>query len=66
MGMKLGRAGRFGLARLGLIAGALLLAPQAATAGPALVFEPFNGTVFYSEDPDAPWFPASLTKLMTA
>jgi len=51
---------------LGLLAGAALLAPTVATAGPALVFEPFNGTVFYSEDPDAPWFPASLTKLMTA
>jgi D-alanyl-D-alanine carboxypeptidase len=31
-----------------------------------LVFEPYNGTVFYAEDPDALWFPASLTKLMTA
>ncbi len=30
------------------------------------MFEPYNGTVFYAEDPDAPWFPASLTKLMTA
>jgi D-alanyl-D-alanine carboxypeptidase len=30
------------------------------------VFEPVNGTVFYSEDPDSQWFPASLTKLMTA
>src|SRR4030067_2539594 len=37
-----------------------------AAAGPELVFEPFNGTVFYSEDPDSQWFPASLTKLMTA
>ena len=64
--MKLGRAGRLGLAGLGLIVGAVLLAPQSAIAGPALVFEPFNGTVFYAEDPDAPWFPASLTKLMTA
>jgi D-alanyl-D-alanine carboxypeptidase len=51
---------------LGLLAGALLFAPPVAQAGPALVFEPYNGTVFYSEDPDAPWFPASLTKLMTA
>jgi D-alanyl-D-alanine carboxypeptidase len=51
---------------LGFLVGAALLAPTVATAGPALVFEPFNGTVFYSEDPDAPWFPASLTKLMTA
>ena len=58
--MKLRRAG------LGLIVGAVLMAPAAASAGPALVFEPFNGTVFYAEDPDAAWFPASLTKLMTA
>jgi D-alanyl-D-alanine carboxypeptidase len=36
------------------------------TAGPALVFEPKSGVVIYSEDPDAPWHPASLTKLMTA
>jgi D-alanyl-D-alanine carboxypeptidase len=58
--MKLGRA------CLGLIFGAALLAPQAALAGPALVFEPYNGTIFYAEDPDALWYPASLTKLMTA
>jgi D-alanyl-D-alanine carboxypeptidase len=51
---------------LGLLAGAILLAPPAASAGPALVFEPYNGTVFYAEDPDAAWYPASLTKLMTA
>jgi len=42
------------------------MAPSLASAGPALVFEPYNGTVFYAEDPDASWFPASLTKLMTA
>jgi D-alanyl-D-alanine carboxypeptidase len=53
-------------AGLGLCIGALLAAPSVATAGPALVFEPINGTVFYSEDPDSQWFPASLTKLMTA
>jgi len=53
-------------AGLGLIVGALLTAPSIAAAGPALVFEPINGTVFYSEDPDTQWFPASLTKLMTA
>jgi len=51
---------------LSLFAGAALLAPSLAVASPALVFEPYNGTVFYSEEPDAPWFPASLTKLMTA
>jgi len=58
--MMLRRAG------LGLFVGAVLMAPTAASAGPALVFEPYNGTVFYAEDPDAVWFPASLTKLMTA
>jgi len=58
--MMLRRAG------LGLLVGAVLMAPTGASAGPALVFEPYNGTVFYAEDPDASWFPASLTKLMTA
>jgi len=53
-------------AGLGLLVGAMLSAPTAAIASPALVFEPLNGTVFYSEDPDAAWFPASLTKMMTA
>jgi D-alanyl-D-alanine carboxypeptidase len=51
---------------LSLFAGAALLAPSLAVASPALVFEPYNGTVFYAEEPDAPWFPASLTKMMTA
>ncbi len=58
--MMLRRAG------IGLLLGVVLMAPSAAAAGPALVFEPYNGTVFYAEDPDALWFPASLTKLMTA
>jgi D-alanyl-D-alanine carboxypeptidase len=51
---------------LGLVAGSMLMASPAASAGPALVFEPYNGTIFYAEDPDALWYPASLTKLMTA
>ena len=58
--MMLRRAG------LGLLVGAVLMASSGASAGPALVFEPYNGTVFYAEDPDTQWFPASLTKLMTA
>jgi D-alanyl-D-alanine carboxypeptidase len=53
-------------AGLGLLVGAILLAPSVASAAPALVFEPYSGTVLYAEDPDAQWFPASLTKLMTA
>src|SRR6185312_13781308 len=59
-GTMLRRAG------LGILVGAILVAPSLASAGPALVFEPYNGTVLYAEDPDAQWFPASLTKLMTA
>ena len=58
--MTLRRAG------LGLLVGTMLMAPSAPSPAPALVFEPYNGTVLYAEDPDAPWFPASLTKLMTA
>jgi len=58
--MMLRRAG------LSLLLGAVLLAPSGAFAGPTLLFEPYNGTVFYAEDADVPWFPASLTKLMTA
>ena len=48
-------------AGLSLLVGAVLMAPSSASAGPALVFEPYNGTVFYAEDPDAQWFPASFT-----
>ncbi len=37
-----------------------------AAAGPALLFEPSNGKILYAEDPDSLWYPASLTKIMTA
>lgn len=39
---------------------------RAATAGPALLFDPSNGMVLYEEDMDQQWHPASLTKIMTA
>lgn len=45
---------------------AVLLPLRAATAGPALLFEPANGMVLYAEDMDHQWHPASLTKIMTA
>jgi D-alanyl-D-alanine carboxypeptidase len=48
----------------GLLAGLGLARP--AEAGPALVFDPANAQVLYAEDPDLAWYPASLTKLMTA
>ncbi len=42
-----------------------LLSPVRLVAGPALLFDPEKGTILYSEDLDALWHPASLTKLMT-
>lgn len=44
----------------------VFLAVHSATAGPALLFDASNGKVIYSEDADTPWYPASLTKIMTA
>jgi D-alanyl-D-alanine carboxypeptidase len=37
-----------------------------AAAGPALLVEQATGRVLYAEEPDQSWYPASLTKLMTA
>ena len=37
-----------------------------AVAGPVLVMDVGDGRVLYSEDAFDPWYPASLTKLMTA
>jgi D-alanyl-D-alanine carboxypeptidase len=42
-----------------------LISPTTA-AGPALLFDAKSGKVLYAEDPDNPWHPASLAKLMTA
>lgn len=41
-------------------------APQRAFAGPAILFDVDTGTVLYAEEPDRPWHPASVTKIMTA
>ncbi|MBS0240942.1 MAG: D-alanyl-D-alanine carboxypeptidase [Proteobacteria bacterium] len=53
------------LARLGAALAALLV-PVAASANPALLFDAASGRVLYAEDQDTQWFPASLTKIMTA
>jgi D-alanyl-D-alanine carboxypeptidase len=39
---------------------------QPVSAGAALLFDAEDGHVLYAEDADAPWYPASLTKMMTA
>jgi D-alanyl-D-alanine carboxypeptidase len=47
-----------------VMASAVALSP--AAAGPALLFDPASGRVLYAEDQDDQWYPASLTKIMTA
>lgn len=42
------------------------LASREAAAGPALVVEVSNSKVLFAEDADSLWYPASLTKMMTA
>ncbi len=42
------------------------LCVQPAAAGTAMVFDFEDGHVLYAEDLDTPWYPASLTKMMTA
>ncbi|MEL6297857.1 MAG: D-alanyl-D-alanine carboxypeptidase family protein [Pseudomonadota bacterium] len=37
-----------------------------ATAGPTILVDDATGTVLYAEDADQRWYPASLTKIMTA
>jgi D-alanyl-D-alanine carboxypeptidase len=41
-------------------------AAQAKSAGPSLLFDPATGVVISQERAGEAWFPASLTKLMTA
>src|SRR5579871_4083147 len=49
---------------------ALATASAAARAddatGPLLVFDPFSGEVIQQQRAGEPWYPASLTKLMTS
>ncbi len=45
---------------------ALALAPRVAAAGPYVVFDAGSGEVIAENDAFHPWYPASLTKLMTA
>ena len=51
---------------LGMLALAGALVPTVAEAGPALLFDAADGKILYAEDLDHQWFPASLTKIMTA
>ncbi len=44
----------------------LMAAPQAFAAGPSLLFDPATEEVISQDRAGEPWYPASLTKLMTA
>lgn len=41
-------------------------APTQAAAGPTMLIDEASGRVIYAEEPDQSWYPASLTKMMTA
>src|SRR5690349_7971938 len=51
--------------RFATLAFGLLFAGTAAAATPALVVDVDTGKVLYAERATDPWFPASITKLMT-
>ncbi len=48
------------------LAGGALWAPAKVAAGPTMLIDETNGRVIYAEEPDQRWYPASLTKIMTA
>ena len=51
--------------RAALIACALVFVASAASATPALVIDADSGKTLFERDATEPWYPASLTKLMT-
>jgi D-alanyl-D-alanine carboxypeptidase len=53
------------LLALSLGLGAAVTSSKPAAAGPVLLFEHASGNVIFADDADKPWYPASLTKLMT-
>ena len=54
------------LNRLALVAALVLLAPSAAQAEARLLIDADSGKVLEAENATMPWYPASVTKLMTA
>jgi D-alanyl-D-alanine carboxypeptidase len=51
---------------LAMLTGTASASAKAAAAGPSLVFDPGTGEVLSQDRAGEPWYPASLTKLMTA
>ena len=48
------------------LAAAVLVSLRPIAAGPVVLLEADSGRVLYAEDQDHQWYPASLTKIMTA
>ena len=48
------------------LASAVLLAPRTASAEALLLIEADSGKVLQAENATIPWYPASVTKIMTA
>src|SRR5215469_5675548 len=51
---------------LAVVAAAILMQPRPAAAEALLLVEAESGKVLYADNATRPWYPASLTKLMTA
>lgn len=49
-----------------LVLGSATASAAAKAAGPSIVFDPATGAVLSADRAGEPWYPASLTKLMTA
>src|SRR5206468_11929712 len=63
--LRSGRTARVSTAAA-LAAGLAVLAARPASAGALLLVEADSGKVLHAENATYPWYPASVTKLMTA
>jgi D-alanyl-D-alanine carboxypeptidase len=63
--VRAGNPYRTAVRRLGCLAALIAFCVSPAHAGPALVIEMPSGAILYEDHATQPWYPASVTKLMT-
>jgi D-alanyl-D-alanine carboxypeptidase len=63
--VRAGKPGRTAVRRVGCLAAMLGFWASHAFANPALVIEMPSGAILYEDHATEPWYPASVTKLMT-
>jgi D-alanyl-D-alanine carboxypeptidase len=63
--VRAGNPYRTAARRLGCLAALIAFCVSPALAGPALVIEMPSGAILYEDHATQPWYPASVTKLMT-